>query len=113
MRVRLADDTILAFGQLAELRGDQVQEFLSRLLEWLRGQSDVQKSLIGAGVLVVLIADIRVVQIIALLAFIVAALAFLVQLARRRPARGWMIIVLGSLAATVLFGAIEEVILGP
>ena len=40
-------------------------------------------------------------------------MAFLVQLARRRPARGWVIIVLGSLAATVLFDAIEEVILGP
>jgi uncharacterized protein involved in response to NO len=90
-----------------------VPEFLSRALEWLRGRSNVQKALIGAGVLVVLIAASRVVSVIALLVFIVAAVAFLVQLARRRPTRGWMIIALGSLAAAVLFGAVEGAISGP
>jgi lipopolysaccharide export LptBFGC system permease protein LptF len=90
-----------------------VPEFLSRPLEWLRGRSNVQKALIGAGVLVALIAASRVVLVIALLVFIVAAVAFLVQLARRRPTRAWMIIALGSLAATVLFGAVEGAISGP
>jgi hypothetical protein len=90
-----------------------VPEFLSRPLEWFRGRSNAQKVLIGAVVLIVLTAASRVMEVIAFLVFIMAAVAFLVQLARRRPTQVWMIIALGSLAAAVLFGVIEEAIFGP
>jgi drug/metabolite transporter (DMT)-like permease len=62
--------------------------------------------------LVVLIALSEVVAIIATLIFIVAAIAFLVQLVRRRPTRGWMFVALGALGAAVLFSATASAIYG-
>jgi hypothetical protein len=41
----------------------QVPEFLSRPLEWFRGRSNAQKVLIGAGVVIVLIAAFWVIQV--------------------------------------------------
>jgi hypothetical protein len=41
----------------------QVPEFLSRPLEWFRGRSKAQKVLIGAGVVIVLIAAFWVIQV--------------------------------------------------
>ncbi len=54
----------MAFRQFAEGReAYQVPEFLSRPLEWFRGRSKAQKVLIGAGVVIVLIAAFWVIQI--------------------------------------------------
>ena len=61
--------------------------------------------------MVVLIALSGVV-IIATLIFIVAAIAFLVQLVRRRPTRGWMFVALGTLGAAILFSATASAIYG-
>jgi drug/metabolite transporter (DMT)-like permease len=76
------------------------------------GAPGTQKALIGAAALVVLIALSEVVAIIATLIFIVAAIAFLVQLVRRRPTRGWMFVALGALGGAVLFSATASAIYG-
>ena len=44
--------------------GYQVPEFLSRPLEWFRGRSNAQKVLIGAGVVIVVIAAFWVMQVL-------------------------------------------------
>jgi drug/metabolite transporter (DMT)-like permease len=89
-----------------------VPEFLRSPLEWFWERPGTQKALIGAAALVVLIAASRVVSVIATLIFIVAAIAFLVQLVRRRPTWGWMFVALGALGAAVLFGATASAIYG-
>ena len=54
----------MAFRQFAEGReAYQMQEFLSRPLEWFRGRSNAQKVLIGAGVVIVVIAAFWVIQL--------------------------------------------------
>ena len=54
----------MAFRQFAEGREScQVPEFLSRPLEWFRGRSNAQKVLIGAGVVIVLIAAFWMLQV--------------------------------------------------
>ncbi len=59
-----------------------------------------------------LIALSWVVAIIATSILIVAAIAFLVQLVRRRPTRGWMFVALEALGAAVLFSATASAIYG-
>lgn len=88
-------------------------EFLSAVVEWLRARSGTEQALIGAVVIIVLAAASQAASVVAALVFVVAAVASVVQLVRRRSARGWMFVALGSLAVAIVFFALASVIYGP
>src|SRR5215207_8612619 len=88
-------------------------EFLRRAWEWVRTLPNLQKALLGAAGVVVLVVASRAVAAIAALVFIVAIVAFIVQLLRRAPARSWALAAGGAFVAVLLFGGIADAVYGP
>jgi hypothetical protein len=88
-------------------------EFFRRAWEWFRERPNLQKALIGAAGVVVLVLASRAVAVIAALVFIVALVALIVQLVRRAPARRWALAAGGSFVAMILFSGVADAVYGP
>ncbi len=96
-----------------DVEANTTSKFLNRVINWFRNLSSVPK-LIIAGLLLVLLLTVLspVARVVAIVVFVVSAVVLTVRAIQRKPLRGWVIAVVGSLVLIPVFGGISGAIYG-
>ncbi len=85
----------------------------NRIINWFKDLPSVPKLVIvGLALLLLLTILSPVVRVVAIVVFVVSAIVLAVRAIQRKPLRGWIIAVIGSLVLIPIFGGISGAIYG-
>ncbi len=93
--------------------GATPSELLNRAINWFKDLPSVPKLIIVGLVLLLLFTVLSpVAQVAAIIVFVLSAIVLIALAVQRRPLRGWIIAVVGSLVLIPIFGGISSVTYG-